>query len=84
MRASFRYAVMTVAACLVSAGGVNAKGPAPLLHAHLQGFQEVPSVSMLATGEFHATINPSDQSIDHELIYSGLQGMVTQAHIHVG
>jgi hypothetical protein len=39
---------------------------------------------MLATGEFHATINPGDQSIDHELIYSGLQGTVTQAHIHVG
>jgi hypothetical protein len=40
-------------------------------------------VSTVATGEFHAKINPGDQSIDYELTYSGLQGTVQQAHIHV-
>lgn len=54
-----------------------------LVHARLRGFQEVPAVSTVATGEFHAKINPGDQSIDYELTYSGLQGTVLQAHIHV-
>ena len=62
----------------------SAPAHAEKLRAKLVGFQEVPAVSTVATGEFHATINPGDQSIDYELTYSGLQGTVTQAHIHVG
>lgn len=84
MKGVFRYTLMTVAACLVSAGGVAAKEPSPVLHAHLQGFQEVPVVSTVATGEFRGVINPGDQSITFDFSYSGLQGTVTQAHIHVG
>jgi hypothetical protein len=51
--------------------------------ASLIGFQEVPAVSTVASGEFHATISEDEQSIDYELTYSGLQGTVTQGHIHV-
>lgn len=53
------------------------------IKASLIGYQEVPAVSTVATGEFSATISPDDESIDYELTYSGLQGMVTQSHIHV-
>ena len=53
------------------------------MHARLIGFQEVPTVSTVASGEFKATIAPDDQSIEYELTYSGLQGTVQQAHIHV-
>src|SRR2546426_717446 len=53
------------------------------IHARLIGFQEVPAVSTVASGEFKATIAPDDQSIEYELTYSGLQGTVQQAHIHV-
>src|SRR3989442_7013703 len=53
------------------------------LRAKLIGFQEVPAVSTVASGDFKATIAQDDQSIEYELTYGGLQGTVQQAHIHV-
>jgi len=53
------------------------------IQATLSGAQEVPSVSTVATGEFRGFINRGDGSIDYEFSYSGLQGTVRQAHIHV-
>jgi len=53
------------------------------IQATLTGYEEVPVVSTVATGEFRAMISPDDQFIDYEFTYSGLQGTVTQAHIHV-
>jgi hypothetical protein len=53
------------------------------IQATLSGYEEVPVVSTVATGEFRAMISPDDLFIDYELAYSGLQGTVTQAHIHV-
>ena len=49
----------------------------------LKGFEEVPSVSTVATGEFEARIANNEGSVEWELSYSGLQGTVTQAHIHL-
>jgi hypothetical protein len=48
----------------------------------LSGYQEVPSVSTPASGEFSARIAKDDQSFDYELSYSGLVGTVQQSHIH--
>lgn len=48
----------------------------------LQGFEEVPAISTPATGRFTARINHEAETIDYELSYSGLQGSITQAHIH--
>ena len=53
-----------------------------ILLARLNGFQEVPSVSTVATGEFRARISHDETYIDYELTYEGLQNTVTQAHIH--
>lgn len=53
------------------------------IKASLIGYEEVPSVSTVALGDFNAQISPNDQSIDYELTYSGLQATVQQAHIHV-
>ena len=50
----------------------------------LTGYEEVPSVSTTATGEFIATISPDESSIAYSETYSGLQAAVTQSHIHVG
>lgn len=50
----------------------------------LTGFEEVPVVSTVAEGEFHARINADATQIDYELSYTGLEGSVTQAHIHLG
>ena len=55
---------------------------AEFFHAKLTGFQEVPSVATVARGEFRASISEDEQSIEYELTYEGLQGNVTQAHIH--
>jgi hypothetical protein len=55
---------------------------AEFVQAKLTGFQEVPSVSTVARGEFRARISKDEQSIDYELTYEGLQGSVRQAHIH--
>jgi hypothetical protein len=55
-----------------------------LILAHLRGFQEVPSVSTPATGEFRAVISKDEQSIVYELRYSGLQNTISQSHIHFG
>ena len=50
----------------------------------LSGFEEVPVVSTVAEGEFHARISDDATQIDYELSYTGLEGAVQQAHIHLG
>ena len=53
------------------------------IYATLTGSEEVPVVNTDASGELRGMISRDDSSIDYELTYSGLQGIVTQAHIHV-
>jgi CHRD domain len=52
--------------------------------ADLRPKQEVPSVSSEARGRFKATIDQANQTISYEVSYEGLEGNVTQSHIHVG
>jgi hypothetical protein len=56
---------------------------AEIIRASLIGFEEAPAVSTVASGEFRGMISDDEQSINYELTYSGLQGTVTQGHIHV-
>jgi hypothetical protein len=49
--------------------------------ASLNGYNEVPSVSTPSRGSFEASVG-RDGVIDYELSYRGLQGTVTQSHIH--
>ena len=49
----------------------------------LTGYEEVPSVSTAAGGEFTATIR-KDNTIDWQLRYSDLEGTIKQSHIHIG
>jgi hypothetical protein len=44
------------------------------------GYFEVPSVSTVAQGRFELRIG--DSELEYTLTYSGLEGTVTQAHIH--
>ena len=50
----------------------------------LTGYEESPSVSTTASGEFTATITPDGNAILYRERYSGLQAPITQSHIHVG
>ena len=54
------------------------------IRAKLMGFQEVPVVSTEASATFEAVISPNGDAIDYEITYSGMQGTVTQSHMHVG
>lgn len=68
---------------LVSAAGAKDKDKGLRVTANLKGAQEVPVVLTVATGTFRGVVSPDNQSINWELSYSGLQGTVTQAHIHI-
>jgi hypothetical protein len=52
------------------------------IKARLTGYQEVPSVSTPASGEFEAKISKDEELIEYELSYDGLVGTVQQSHIH--
>lgn len=83
MKLYLKNLLMILATVLVSGAMAYGKEPS-LLEAHLRGFQEVPVVSTVATGEFRGVIDPTNSSIIFDLSYTGIQGKVTQAHIHVG
>ena len=50
----------------------------------LTGYEEVPSVSTTASGNFTARISNDGSRIDWELSYSDLEGSIQQSHIHFG
>ena len=52
------------------------------IKAKLTGYEEVPSVSTPASGEFEAKISRDEGLIEYELSYDGLVGTVQQSHIH--
>jgi hypothetical protein len=60
------------------------KGPKAELGAKLDGSHEVPFVVTDGQGTFKASLNDAGDQLSYTLSYSGLNGNVTQAHIHVG
>lgn len=52
------------------------------IRVEMEGYGEVPAVS--STGSGQAILRLHDTSLDYELTYSGMEGTVTQSHIHVG
>ena len=68
--------LLAIAAATASADNENK------IRAKLTGYQEVPSVSSTATGRFVAEVAQDGMSFAYELTYSGLQGVITQSHIH--
>jgi len=77
-----RILMVVVAGLLATAAG--SQHEPNKFRAHLAGFREVPvPISTPARGEFKAQII-NDDTIAYELTYSGLEGNVTQGHIHFG
>ena len=52
--------------------------------ARLRGFEEVPALSNFAFGRFHAVLSEDGTELTYTLSYRQVQGIVTQAHIHLG
>lgn len=63
----------------------TAGGGVSFVREQLTGFEETPvALSTAGGGQFRATVNSRRQEITYRLSYSGLEGTVTQAHIHFG
>jgi hypothetical protein len=78
-----RILILVMAALALTAAGPSGPDDERRLRADLTGLEEVPVVNTVATGKFRARISPDEQSIEYRLSYSGLQGTVSQAHIHI-
>ena len=74
-----KLAILSALALSLSAVASQNGGP---LRATLTSYQEVPSVSSTADGEFEARVAADGNSFDYVLAYSGLQADVLMAHIH--
>jgi len=75
-------AVVAVAGLLAVVTAAVAGGGGRDVREHLKGYEEVPAVSTTGFGEFRAEVR--DGEITYRLTYSGLEGDVLQAHIHLG
>ena len=75
-----RIFIMVMAGLLATATAAKADQ----IRAILTGYEESPSVSTTGRGEFQAVIDDDGTSIRYRETFSGLQGSVTQSHIHVG
>jgi hypothetical protein len=76
-----RVLIMVMAGLLATASVARGE----TLQATLTGYEESPSVSTVANGDFSARIEDGGTA-DHfhyTLTYNGLQGTVSQGHIHV-
>jgi len=80
MKLFTKSAIAMIAVCLLVV--VTSPLAAQKLKADLTGYEEVPAVSTQATGSFKLTLN--EESLEYELSYSGLEGDVLFAHIHLG
>ena len=79
-----KQCVLALAMVLLAAVSVAFAHNFKRLKAVLVGFEEPPAISTVGSGEFGARINNDETEITYELSYSGLEGSVTQAHIHLG
>lgn len=70
----------------VAAGSVpaTADGGGRRFQTSLDGYQEVPTLSVDGVGSFSAELGKGGTSISFTLQYSGLTGDATAAHIHLG
>jgi hypothetical protein len=60
----------------------HGRGRGDRMFAHLTPEQETPAVSSVARGRFSVELD--DDQVEYELSFEGLQGTITQAHIHFG
>jgi CHRD domain len=86
----FRIAARTILTLLFATLGASATADSNQgdnsrkLRTDLKGFEEIPTLSTPASGEFEAKISRDGTSVDYKLTYRDLEGEVTQAHIHLG
>jgi len=77
--------VVVSALLLLSFPIVTLAAPLRKVKESLTGLEETPlALSTAGSGAFKANISKDGSQIEYELSYAGLEGDVTQAHIHFG
>lgn len=71
-------------ACGLIGGLAPTLASADSARAVLSGYAGVPSVSSTGTGRFSAEIDTVSKTISYQMTYSGLEGEIQLAHIHIG
>lgn len=79
-----KYFLMAAGAILIVMTVVVLSQNVDLFQDSMTGYEEVPTVSTNASGEFIARIAEDESEIFYDLSYSDLEGAITQAHIHFG
>ena len=78
-------AVVVVVAVLGIVAAAVATGGGRSINERLSGFEETPvPLSTTGNGKFKAQVSRFQDKIEYRLSYAGLEGDVTQAHIHFG
>jgi hypothetical protein len=72
-------ALLGVGSYAVAGGGSKNFSGSPMT-----GYEENPDLSTTGTGSFTARLSNDGSSIHYKLSYSGLEGTVTQSHVHFG
>jgi CHRD domain len=73
-----------VASLLAAVGVAVATNRGSEFREHLTGYEEVPTLSTPANGEFKARVSRFSERIEYRLSYRDFESDVTQAHIHLG
>jgi hypothetical protein len=85
MRSMRHVAGVAVVSVAIVLGTVMVDGQGPREgRAALDGYQEVPTLSTTGQGSTRIRISPNQSWVEYTLSYGGLEGAVTQAHIHLG
>ena len=71
--------VLGVGSYAIAGGGSKSFKGSPL-----NGYEENPDISTVGTGSFEARLSNDGTSLHYKLSYSGLEGNVTQSHVHFG
>jgi hypothetical protein len=69
---------------LLAAVGVAVATGGRDIRERLSGYEEVPTLSTPANGEFKAKVSRFSEKIEYRLSYRDFESDVTQAHIHFG
>jgi hypothetical protein len=83
----FKIGLASIACGVLAAGSSMANERLPARFAvqtDLTGYQEVPAISTVAHGTFDAWVDTESNQIFYQLKYDGLEGTVTQSHVHFG
>lgn len=77
-------AVVVLALLSVAISGVVAANDKSRFKTTLTGYEETPSVSSAGSGEFTATVDDENQTINYTLRFDNLNSDVRFAHVHFG